>query len=90
MVVSEIIPTLRQLNRSDQWQVMRFLVSELSKTESSSTTDEARLTEMIAGRGYEVWSPEASVGATDALMAALAEEKELASKKRSTAEGKNV
>ncbi|MGH9802140.1 MAG: hypothetical protein ACRD82_17395 [Blastocatellia bacterium] len=73
MVANEIIPTLHHLSRADKWRVVRFLVSELSEIENEDRFDESKL----AGRTFDVWSPEASIGAEAALIAALAAEKEL-------------
>ena len=35
MELTELLPTLRELNRSDKLRVMQFLVSELAKEENA-------------------------------------------------------
>lgn len=67
MLIKELIPVLRGLNRADKWLIVQLLVSELAREEGAKLIEELG----IAGRTFEVWSPEASVGAADALMAAL-------------------
>lgn len=66
MTVSEILPTLRDLNRADKLRVMQFLVTELAKDEGVLLTSETV---------YPVWSPHTAFEAADTLLAALAEDK---------------
>ena len=44
MAVQELMPTLRELSRSQKWEVMRDLESEEE-------------TPLVQGATYEVWSP---------------------------------
>jgi len=48
MAVTELLPTLRDLNRADKLRVMHFLVTELAKEEQVLLTAET---------SYPVWSP---------------------------------
>jgi len=67
MVMDEIIPTVREMSRADKWRLMQFLVTELAEQEDESILEELQL----SGKTFQIWSPHASVGATDALLAAL-------------------
>jgi hypothetical protein len=66
-VVEEIIPTLRELNCTDKLRVLYILMVELARAEGALTIDESA----IAGRTFEIWSPQASAGAAEALLSAL-------------------
>lgn len=48
MAVQELIPTLRELSRSQKWEVMQFLMRELESEE---------VMPLVQGATYEVWSP---------------------------------
>ena len=67
MVIDELIPTLREMSRTDKWRLMQFLIIDLAGEESESLVEEL----LIPGRTYQIWSPQASVGAADALLSAL-------------------
>lgn len=54
MVPNDLIPTLRNLNRTDKLKIMQFLLLELAKEEGIT---------LQAGAEYPVWSP---LNATDA------------------------
>jgi hypothetical protein len=65
MAVQELIPTLRELSRSQKWEVMQFLMRELESEDVMPLTQ---------GATYEVWSPLDSHGAALKL-ATLLEDK---------------
>ncbi len=67
MVIDELIPTVREMSRTDKWRLMQLLVIELAEDEGEPLIEEL----LIPGRTYQIWSPHASVGAADALLAAL-------------------
>lgn len=62
MSVAELLPALKELDRTDKVRVMQFLMSELGSEE-----------EILLAHGayYKVWSPFKSYGAANALLAAL-------------------
>lgn len=58
MVSSELISTLRQLNRADKFYIMQVLISELAQQE----------TELIKpDQYYPVWSPYDAVEAANTM-----------------------
>lgn len=62
MVSSELISTLRALNRSDKFYIMQMLISELAQQE----------TDLIKpGQSYPVWSPHDAVEAADTMLTVL-------------------
>jgi hypothetical protein len=62
MVSSELISTLRGLNRADKFYVMQVLISELARQE----------TELIKpDQSYPVWSPYDAVEAADTMLNVL-------------------
>jgi hypothetical protein len=48
MAVQELMPTLRELSRSQKWEVMQFWMRELESEEE---------TPLVQGATYEVWLP---------------------------------
>jgi hypothetical protein len=73
MVMDELIPAVRGMSRTDKWRLMQFLVTDLAEQEEEALIEELG----IAGKTFQIWSPQASVGASDALLAALnAEERD--------------
>ncbi len=62
MVLSELISTLRGLNRADKLYVMQVLISELARQE----TDLIR-----PDQSYPVWSPHDAVEAADTMLKVL-------------------
>ena len=65
MTVSELLPTLSDLNRGDKLRVVQYLVTELAKEEDA----------LLPEGSHTLWSPYDAVDAADALLAALAEDK---------------
>jgi ribonuclease D len=62
MVSSELISTLKGLNRSDKFYIMQILISELAQQE----------TDLIkADQAYPVWSPYDAVEAADIMLKVL-------------------
>lgn len=62
MVSSELISTLRQLNRADKFYIMQVLISELAQQE----------TELIKpDQSYPVWSPYDAVEAANTMLNVL-------------------
>ncbi len=66
MELTELLPTLRELNRADKLRLMQFLVSELAKEENAL---------LNIGESYPVWSPYNSFEAANALLNALKEDR---------------
>jgi len=64
MVLEQIIPTLRELNRADKWRLIQVLVTDLAEEESSLS---------LQPGDYPVWTPLESYGAAEGLMMALEE-----------------
>lgn len=62
MVSSELISTLRKLNRADKFYIMQVLISELAQQE----------TELIKpDQSYPVWSPYDAVEAANTMLNVL-------------------
>jgi hypothetical protein len=62
MVSSELISTLRGLNRADQLYIMQLLISELAQKETDLIKPD---------RAYPVWSPYDAVEAADTMLKVL-------------------
>jgi hypothetical protein len=48
MTITELLPTLQNLNRADKLKVMQFLITELAKEEELT---------LQSDKTYPVWSP---------------------------------
>ncbi len=72
MTISELFPALSHLTRADKLRVMQHLATELVGEEVLGE-HEAHLT---PGTEYPVWSPHTAYDAADALLSALAADKE--------------
>ena len=66
MELTELLPTLRELNRIDKLRLMQFLVSELAKEENAL---------LNVGEAYPIWSPYNSFEAASTLLDALKEDR---------------
>ena len=62
MVSAELISTLKNLNRSDKFQIMQILISELAEQEIDL---------IRADQNYPVWSPYDAVEAADTMLKLL-------------------
>ncbi|MGF1601611.1 MAG: hypothetical protein ACFCU8_06250 [Thermosynechococcaceae cyanobacterium] len=62
MISSELISTLRDLNRSDKLHIMQLLISELAQQETDLIKPD---------QAYPVWSPYDAVEAADTMLKAL-------------------
>ena len=62
MVLSELVSTLRGLNRSDKFYVMQILISELAQQEMDL---------IKPNQAYPVWSPYDAVEAADTMLKVL-------------------
>ncbi|NJL51911.1 MAG: hypothetical protein HC930_06215 [Hydrococcus sp. SU_1_0] len=62
MVLSELVSTLRGLNRSDKFYVMQILISELAQQEMDL---------IKSNQAYPVWSPYDAVEAADTMLEVL-------------------
>jgi hypothetical protein len=62
MVSSELISTLRGLNRADQLYIMQLLISELAQKEMDLIKPD---------RSYPVWSPYDAPEAADTMLKVL-------------------
>lgn len=64
MVLTELLSTLRELNRADKWHVVQFLVVELAREED---------TMLKPDMAYPIWSPYDSFEAAQTLLNVLKE-----------------
>lgn len=64
MELTELLPSLREQNRSDKLRLLQFLVSEIAKEENIL---------LNVGESYPVWSPYNSFEAANTLLDALEE-----------------
>lgn len=62
MSLTKLLPVLRELDRTDKWRVVQFLVFELAKEEDAL---------LEPGVVYPVWSPYNSFEAANTLLNAL-------------------
>jgi hypothetical protein len=62
MVSSELISTLKGLNRSDKFYIMQLLISELAQQETGLIKPD---------QSYPVWSPYSADEAADTMLKAL-------------------
>ena len=62
MVSSELIATLREMNRSDKFQIVQILISELAQQETDLIKPDL---------AYPVWSPYDADEAADTMLKAL-------------------
>jgi hypothetical protein len=65
MSLAEILPKLHELDRTDKWRTVQFLIAELSQEEGIPFTH---------GATYPIWSPYDSYEAAATLMKVLREE----------------
>ena len=65
MSLAELLPKLQELNRSDKWHTVHFLIAELSQEEGMP---------FAHGATYPIWSPYDSYEAAATLMKVLHEE----------------
>lgn len=65
MALAEVLSQARELSRPDQLQLIEALAADLRRPEAEPPTD------LVPGRDYPVWSPDAAYGAAAALLAAL-------------------
>ena len=65
MELTELLPRLRELDRSDKLRVMQFLVFEIAKEENAL---------LNIGESYPVWSPFNSFEAASILLTTLKED----------------
>ena len=62
MVSSELIATLREMNRSDKFQIVQILISELAQQDTDLIKPDL---------AYPVWSPYDAVEAADTMLKVL-------------------
>lgn len=62
MVSSELISTLKELNRSDKFQIVQILISELAQQETDLIKPDL---------AYPIWSPYDAVEAADTMLKVL-------------------
>ncbi|MBD2311759.1 hypothetical protein H6G20_08820 [Desertifilum sp. FACHB-1129] len=62
MISSELISTLKELNRSDKLYIMQILISELAQQETDLIKPD---------QAYPIWSPYDAVEAADTMLKAL-------------------
>ena len=66
MSLTEVLPSLKSLNRSEKLRVVKILIDEITQEEESF---------FESGAEYEVWSPYDSYDAADKLRQILEESK---------------
>ena len=66
MSITELLPQLKALPRTDKWRLMQFLVSELAKEEG--------FTRLETGSTWPLWTPYDAFDAATMLLDALEEE----------------
>lgn len=66
MTLTEVLPNIRQLSRTEKLRIVHILIDEIAAEETSL---------LESGRTYEVWSPYDSFDAADKLLKMLEEEK---------------
>jgi hypothetical protein len=71
MSVTDLLPNLQKLSRTDKFLVMQFLVSDLSKGEGIENLSDT----FQSGAIYPVWSPYDSHQAAHQLMQLLEEDR---------------
>jgi hypothetical protein len=71
MSVTDLLPNLQKLSRTDKFLIMQFLVSDLSKGEGIENLPDS----FQAGAIYPVWSPYDSHQAAHQLMQLLEEDR---------------
>jgi hypothetical protein len=62
MVSSELISTLKELNRADKFQIVQILIAELAEQETDLIKPDL---------AYPVWSPYDAVEAADTMLKVL-------------------
>lgn len=62
MSVAELLPTLKELDRTDKLRVMQFLMSELGSKEEAL---------VVPGGEYPIWSPYDSYDAAEKMLGVL-------------------
>jgi hypothetical protein len=72
MSVTDLLPNLQKLSRTDKFLIMQFLVSDLSKGEGIENLSDSSFQ---AGAIYPIWSPYDSHQAAHQLMQLLEEER---------------
>lgn len=60
------------MSSNDKWRLMQFPVTDMARQEEESLIEELGL----ADHTFQIWSPQASIGAAVELLAALNAEKE--------------
>ena len=65
MVLAEVLSQAPGLSRPDQLQLIEALAADLRRPEAEPAVD------LVPGREYAVWSPDAAYGAAAELLAAL-------------------
>jgi hypothetical protein len=68
MNITDLLPTLQKLSRTDKLKVMQFLVQEMAKEEETLS--------LKPGATYYVWSPYNSHNAAQKLATLLEENKQ--------------
>ncbi|MGH9897966.1 MAG: hypothetical protein ACRD63_00220 [Pyrinomonadaceae bacterium] len=66
MQLTELLPTLRELDRNDKLRAMQFLVTELAKEDNLL---------LQSDESFPIWSPYSSYDAASILLDALKENK---------------
>ena len=74
MVSAELLLTLKNLNRSDKFQIMQILISELAEQEINlirSELAEQEINLIRSDQDYPIWSPYDAVEAADTMLKVL-------------------
>ncbi|MCY7376428.1 MAG: hypothetical protein LH472_10710 [Pyrinomonadaceae bacterium] len=76
MTLTEVLPNLKQLSRTEKLRVVHILIDEIAAEETTAAAEETELNNLLeSGRTYEIWSPYDSFDAAAKLNQLLEEHK---------------
>ena len=76
MTLTEVLPSLKQLSRTEKLRVVHILIDEIAAEKNDSAIEETELKNFFeSGQTYEVWSPHDSFDAAAQLNQLLEESK---------------
>jgi hypothetical protein len=66
MTLTELLPSLHALPRSEKWRLIQLMVADLAREEDAIPIED--------GQAYPIWSPHDAFEAAETLLKALADE----------------
>ena len=72
MTISDLLPTVQNLNRGDKLRLMQFLIFDIAKEDGVSLPDVNDF--LVPNQVYPIWSPFDSGEAANTLLQLLAED----------------